>query len=332
MRNFALGGTGFTLGVSRYAEVAENCRPDLIFIEYAVNDQAVDFADVSDTAEGLIREIKAHSPMADIVFVKTYSKYMSTGKTLKYPESFSAVDQLAAHYDAMSIDVATPIYNAIIAAGKGEEKLGNNVGDYIADDVHPTDKGHALYKDVIWNKIRDLLAVPAEKPAREYAPIDDSYITGSLTYMTEPAVEKTGWTVVDIPAGNKFSVVDQMIYSEEKDDTIRFTFNGTGIGVYYNRNLNNNLGTLACSIDGGSERIVSLKPGTYGHHVTIADDLSAGEHTIVLRHIANGSAETDTSGGNLAGSEDGTEIVEGTDVTPIYLGAFYVLDRISGTN
>ena len=91
--------------------------------------------------------------------------------------------------------------------------------------------------------------------------------------------------------------------------------------------MNQNTGALAYSIDGGTEKIVSLKPGTYGHHVTITTGLEQGEHTITLRHIANDSAEADTSGGSLAGSEQGAEITEGSEITPIYLGAFFVLDR-----
>lgn len=325
--NYSLGGTGFNLAVSRYDAEVKQSNPDLIFIEYAVNDQAAAYDAVCDAAEGLVRKIKESSPNADIVFVKTFSKWMSNSGVMNYPKSFAAVDAVASHYNAMVIDVATPIYNAIIDSGKGEEKLNNNVQEYISDNVHPTAKGHELYTNVIWNKIEPLLDMPVDRAVKEYDKIDNSYIIGSLTYMTDESVVKNGWTVTDIPSGNEFSNVSKMIYSENKDDSITYTFNGTGIGLYYNRNLNQNTGALACSIDGGTEKIVSLKPGTYGHHVTISSELEQGEHTITLRHIANDSAEADTSGGSLAGSEQGAEITEGSEITPIYLGAFFVLDR-----
>ena len=325
--NYSLGGTGFNLAVSRYDAEVKQSNPDLIFIEYAANDQAAAYDAVCDAAEGLVRKIKESSPDADIVFVKTFSKWMSNSGVMNYPKSFAAVDAVARHYDAMVIDVATPMYNAIIASGKGEEKLDNDVQEYISDNVHPTAKGHELYTNVIWNKIEPLLNMPVDRVVKEYDKIDDSYIIGSLTYMTDDSVMKNGWTITDIPSGNRFSNVSQMIYSENKDDSITYTFNGTGIGLYYDRVLNQNTGALAYSIDGGTEKIVSLKPGTYGHHVTITTGLEKGEHTITLRHIANDSAEADTSGGSLAGSEQGAEITEGSETTPIYLGAFFVLDR-----
>lgn len=68
----AIGGTGSDLGVFRVQRDALRHEPDLLFVEFAVNDGGASPERIWKAMEGIVRQTWAADPTTDICFVYTY--------------------------------------------------------------------------------------------------------------------------------------------------------------------------------------------------------------------------------------------------------------------
>lgn len=158
----AIGGTGSDLGAFRIQKDALNHNPDLLFIEFAVNDGNAAPQRIWQGMEGIIRQTWIHSPKTDICFVYTfrtgYEKELALGLC---PNAASTMEMLADHYGIPSINVALKItqlqqqgkliYQSETPAEKGAIRFSS-------DGVHPLDEGHQIYADVIAEAFQKLAA------------------------------------------------------------------------------------------------------------------------------------------------------------------------------
>lgn len=69
--NAAIGGTGSDLGVFRLEHDVLAHRPDLVFIEFAVNDGGAPPEQIYRCMEGIVRQVRCADPATDICFVYT---------------------------------------------------------------------------------------------------------------------------------------------------------------------------------------------------------------------------------------------------------------------
>lgn len=110
--NAAIGGTGSELGAFRCHQDLICKKPDLVFVEFAVNDSKSPEAKVVASMEGIVRQIWAEDPEIDIVFVYTTmrgaEKY-SEGEELR---SVSYHQRVADHYGIPSINVGKALRTA----------------------------------------------------------------------------------------------------------------------------------------------------------------------------------------------------------------------------
>ncbi len=149
----AIGGTGSDLGVFRLQRDALDHKPDLLFVEFAVNDGGASPDRIWQAMEGIIRQTWAADPRTDICFVYTYrvgyEKDLGEGQC---PRAASAMEMLADHYGIPSINVALRIVE-LNQDGKlifkSYEPTDEGVVRFSKDGVHPLDAGHQIYTDVI---------------------------------------------------------------------------------------------------------------------------------------------------------------------------------------
>ena len=168
--NAAIGGTGSDLGVFRCAQDVINKKPDLVFVEFAVNDGGTPPANIWRTMEGIVRQIWTANPETDICyvytlaldFVKDYQKNLCN-------QSASAMEMLADYYGIPSINMAL---RTVQLEGEGKliftdpkdadgKPLAVPDGMYVFthDSCHPTDAGHAMYTEVIGAGMKEIDAV-----------------------------------------------------------------------------------------------------------------------------------------------------------------------------
>jgi alpha-L-fucosidase len=72
--NAAIGGTGSGLGVLRLEHDVLAARPDLLFVEFAVNDAGTDPQEIVKSMEGIVRKTWKALPDCDICFVYTFTE------------------------------------------------------------------------------------------------------------------------------------------------------------------------------------------------------------------------------------------------------------------
>jgi lysophospholipase L1-like esterase len=148
----AIGGQPSKLGVFRMDRDVLPYKPDLCFVEFAVNDWSV--PDSQETMEGIVRKLRACRPDMAVVLVLI-------GSNPAYDQSpFHPLQvKLAEHYGLPVIDV----FSAVKA------KLGEGLStrEILTDGCHPNDRGYRLYADIVIERL-DALAARIGKP--EVAP------------------------------------------------------------------------------------------------------------------------------------------------------------------
>ena len=151
--NAAIGGTGSDLGVFRLGHDVLQHKPDLVFVEFAVNDGGASPERIWQAMEGIVRQIWAADPQTDICYVYTFrTGYENDINKGLCPRAASAMEMLAQHYGIPSINVAMPPC-ALQREGKlifkSDEPTPDGILRFSKDGVHPLTEGHQLYTDLI---------------------------------------------------------------------------------------------------------------------------------------------------------------------------------------
>ncbi len=149
----AIGGTGSDLGVFRLQRDALHYKPDLLFVEFAVNDGGASPQRIWQAMEGIVRQTWAHNSRIDICFVYTFrTSFEEPLRKGECPQSISAMEMLADHYGIPSINFAMKIVE-LEQAGKlifkSDQPTEAGVVRFSSDGVHPLDEGHQIYTKIV---------------------------------------------------------------------------------------------------------------------------------------------------------------------------------------
>ena len=154
--NASIGGTGSDLGAFRAGRDVLSRRPDLVFVEFAVNDGGAPDATVDRSMEGIVRQVRRADPAADLCFVYTFvTDWLPDLGAGRLHPSVQRDEIVAAHYGIPSVNVALPAARKLLAGTMTREEFSK-------DGVHPTDAGHRIYADTL---IAFLQAQAARKEA-----------------------------------------------------------------------------------------------------------------------------------------------------------------------
>lgn len=145
--NAGVSGTGTDLGACRLREQLLRHRPDLIFIEFAVNGA------YRDGLEGMIRQIWKEDPTIDICLLYTLFNGQSTiYATGKVPDNIAGFETIAAHYGIPGIHLGVQPSlleqaGQLIWRSDSRSLPGRIV--FSADGIHPLPEGGDLYAGAI---------------------------------------------------------------------------------------------------------------------------------------------------------------------------------------
>jgi len=96
--NAAIGGTGSDLGVFRAQHDVLQFKPDLLFVEFAVNDGGTGPEQIQRCMEGIVRQTWRVDSTTDICFVYTLSlPYLADLKAGNDSRSATAMEAVADH-------------------------------------------------------------------------------------------------------------------------------------------------------------------------------------------------------------------------------------------
>jgi lysophospholipase L1-like esterase len=239
--NAAIGGTGSDLGVFRLGQHVLVHRPDLVFVEFAVNDAKKQPEEIYKAMEGIVRQIWQVNKQTDICFVYTLMADMAPIlQEGTFPVSASAMERIADYYGIPSVHMGLEIVKLekegkLVFKGKPEEHPDKVV--FSGDNVHPySQTGHRLYTEALVRSLKEV-AKTSHKPARKLDKnmLADNWQKAQLISVKEAELSQ-GWQVLkpesDTVARQLQNRFEELIKARVPGETITFRFKGTRFGLY----------------------------------------------------------------------------------------------------
>lgn len=236
--NAGIGGTSSYLGVHRVDTELLVHQPDLVFIEFAVNDTFTEFC--MNSYENLIRKVLMadSSPALVLLFAAN-----ADGNSSQSVEA-----ALGQYYELPMISYG----NAVIP----EVAAGSFLWHEIAEDtVHPNNMGHSIFASLITTFLEDVCAridqitVRPERLQGYELPnpvtpqiYQDAHIENAAT-ITPLAM--TGYGIYDF----NYHFTDNW-YSMEDGSFLSFSVEASNIGVIYQRTVEGTFGQYDMYVDG----------------------------------------------------------------------------------
>lgn len=309
--NAAIGGTGSDLGVFRIDRDVLAGKPDLLFVEFAVNDSGASPDNIRKAMEGIVRKTWKALPDCDICFVYTITERDIKGlQAGKMKRSESVMEELADFYHISSIHLGLEVARlekegrlmmkapeAKVERVSGDElnqtaKLPTDAQGKIAfsnDGVHPyTDTGHALYLAAIIKAMEKI--GPAGNPGAHQlsAPLmSNNWEAAKMIPLDQLGKIEGPATKLD-PAqnslGKNFSNRVPSLWQFEPGAVLQFKFKGTKAGIY--DLLGPDCGIVEVTLDGKSRKDKRIDGYcTYSRLaiLQIGDNMEDKEHEVVLR-------------------------------------------------
>jgi len=309
--NAAIGGTGSELGVFRVDHDVLNKKPDLMFVEFAVNDAGASPENIRKSMEGIIRKTWKTLPDCDLCFVYTITEKDIKGlQRGKMKRSASVMEELADFYHIPSIHLGVEVAKlekegklimkapeAKVERVSGDElnqtaKMPTDAKGRIAfsrDGVHPyPDTGHAIYMAEIV-KAMDKIA-PAGKvgPHQLGVPLTPKNWEAAKMIPLEQLAKIEGPGAKLDPTKNRlaqsFSNRMPSLWQLQPGATMSFKFKGAKAGIY--DLLGPGCGFVEVTIDGKTRKEKRIDGYCIYFRlaiISIADNLEDKEHEVTLR-------------------------------------------------
>jgi lysophospholipase L1-like esterase len=270
--NAAIGGTGSDLGAFRVQQDVLSKQPDLLFVEFAVNDGGAAPDQIIRCMEGIVRQTWRANPNCDICFVYTLVEGMAPGIAAgKFPRSASAMEKVADHYGIPTIHFGLEV-SRLSQDGKllwksplpktPEEKaaLGDKVV-FAPDSVHPhVETGHQLYLAAIQRSL-PAIGQASGQPMKHELPaplVADNFERATLTSITAaklPAGVAPLDPAQDALAKSYANRLPALVRLTQPGQAIEFKFKGTHCAVY--DVVGPAGGKVAVTLDGGAPKVVT---------------------------------------------------------------------------
>jgi len=282
--NMAIGATGSESAVFRAQRDLIDRDCDLVFIEYAVNDQGLPPQKRRRTREGLLRKLLAGEGR-DVVLVHTYSQAMYQDIVAgREGASIAEFEQLAEHYAIGSVWAGLHAFRELQAGRMRWEQ-------WLPDGVHPSARGSLSYAQSVTAFLqRELIDAPHPRaiPAGGDLPAPlDPLNWETAARVPFDRVKLTGPWAVRRWAMNEW--IDQVLDTAAVGATMSFTFEGRvlSLGLDFGKDS----ADFRWRLDGGDWQTVALdRPPWCGgsgwfRFVTLRDDLPPHRHDAEIEVI-----------------------------------------------
>ncbi len=261
----AVSGTGSNYGACRVRRDVLDKNPDLVLIEFAVNDGGVAPALIEAQMEGIVRQIRAQAPLADICFVYTLSEpQLAALQDGRCQPSAAAMENIAAHYGIPSIHFGIEVARRIAAgtllfSAPSSVKADKNGNDpegrliFTRDKTHPTDAGHRVYAATLERTLPPLIKTSAPPATAAPLPLPlrvDNWERARLVIFPD-AAKSAAWRklpATDSIARQAGQMAPPIWSTFTPGAAIEFRFKGTRFGIIGLKGADN--GKFRCQIDG----------------------------------------------------------------------------------
>jgi lysophospholipase L1-like esterase len=262
--NSGMSATGSALGVFRVERDVIAHQPDLVAIEFCVNDGGLNDEDAVRYLESLIVRLKRLPQPPAIIILEAAA---ADGVNLKRHR------QVARHYDLLEIDLQKAVNDEL-------GKSGRTWDAYFSDDVHPNAEGHSYYARVIEEKLTPFLGNSAVRPETALPPPMSRkplLMDGRMVAISGLA-GAPGWKTESSPEiwWNRF--FNGLLTADAPGSAFQIPFRGSTAGLLYA--MDKSHGTFYANVDGGVPRIIGTNTrGRYSYAI-LSGDLPAREHVL----------------------------------------------------
>ncbi len=280
VENAAIGATGSDLAVFRAQRDLIERGCDLVFIEFAVNDEGESAEKRMRSREGLVRKL-LRGEGCDLVFTYTFMQTMYADMLAGcVPPSIAEFEQLAEHYGIGSVWMGLRAFEEV---RKGLMRWE----EWLPDGLHPQFRGSLSYAQAVTGFLeRELLGDGGPVlPTGEWMPAPlnpHNWENGYLLPFEQVRLEGP-WTV---RRWVKLVWIDQVLRTSAVGARLAFEFEGRGLLLALD--FGKAAAEFRYSLDGGGwkfsgfDRPDWVGPDGWYRPLTVADDLPEGKHTFEL--------------------------------------------------
>lgn len=269
--NAGISGTPSLLGNLRLERDVLSADPDIVFVEFAVNDGQE--ADHKNAYESLVRTLLTQEKDIAVVLLFTV---LDSGYTCQ-----EHMSKIGANYDLPMISVHDSVYEEIEAGRMTWQ-------DYSNDQSHPNAYGHKCITDFVDNYYQKVLPVVAENVGEVSKELPDPVFSAkymNMHYMdsaTMDGVELDGFEQYDTHG----SFHNGWMYRGTDGGSMKFTVECSVLEMVFKANNSDKYGTADIYVDGEKVKsVVSNMSDGWNNPVTayLIDNDSSAEHTVEIR-------------------------------------------------
>lgn len=240
--NAAIGGTGSDFGAFRLKSQVLEMKPDLLFVEFAVNDSGTSEDRILRSMEGIVRQTWQDNPLIDICFVYTIKEsFLDVLRNGKNPLSVQAMERIAEQYQIPSINFGLEVYKMVkqeklIFRGDSEQVNGAKV--FSPDGVHPyPETGQKIYHEVLKRAFNEMQAtgkIAIRKHKMSSATDSSCFAFPQMISWDKTSLNGSWNTIVtaDNPVFRDFSPTITKVGEAGNNATLTFSFKGSAFGFY----------------------------------------------------------------------------------------------------
>lgn len=281
--NSGMSGTGSALGIFRVERDVLAHQPDLVAIEYCVNDGGLSDEAAIRYLETMVVRLKSSPRPPAIMIVEAAAR---TGVNL------SRHRRVARHHDLLEID-----FQAAVDAHLRAENLPWSA--LFGDDVHPNRAGHAFYADVMRRALEPLARRAREPGARAPGvaapapPLSEKPLLLDARMVPLQGLRHASGDWRGEPAAAEWwsPFFQGLLSAERPGAALRVPFRGTAVGLLFT--VRENHGSFFVGVDGGVPTQV-FTDRRHGFGFTLVEpELPPGEHVldIVLPQGSTGAGD-----------------------------------------
>ena len=235
--NAGIGATGSIIGVHRVEEQVLSKNPDIVFVDFAVNDKDNKYNKIA--YDSLIRRILSHNSKPALIEV-----FMSTDVLENVQEQQVEIGK---RYDVPMVSFRDAIRNEI---NDGKLKWS----EVASDEVHPNDKGHEIISELLINLLESIDKDEDIKEKEDSLcgqPVfGEDYIKGQIMNANDVEVICNSGFIVDTEGFQGFKNGWKINTTSYKERVLKIEVKGKNIFLLYKKLIKDNAGSFDIKVNG----------------------------------------------------------------------------------
>ena len=245
--NGGIGGTNSYFGASRVVSDLLMYNPDVVVVDFSVNDDETNTELFKETFEGLLRKILTWNTNPAVIVLNNV--YYDTGRNMQ-----TIHNQIAEYYQVPYVSIKDTVYPKIQSGELEREAL-------TPDNLHPNDLGHQLVAEEICRLLEQVRETDSPIEGLEEIPsplVTDTFeFTKRLTIMNS-SPQLDGFRADPREKLGHLDFFKNGWMGKKVGDRIRFEVEAANIAIQYRKTIHQPAPVAKLIIDGDEEKAVLL--------------------------------------------------------------------------